>query len=81
MVVDKFGYDGLKESTTTDKDSKHTDKSDTTKEGDLRKLGSFVTYSSYSSLSQEDYKLYDAWTLDNALDVHVCNDIQRSDFR
>ena len=76
--VDKFGYNGLKESTTTD--SKPTDKSDTTKEGDTRKLGSFVTNSSYTS-SQQDYKLYNAWTLDNASDTHVCNDIQRSGFR
>jgi hypothetical protein len=53
--VDKFGYDGLKES-----DSKPAEKSDTTKEGDSRKLGSFVSYSSYTSLSQEDYKLYNA---------------------
>ena len=76
--IDKFGYDGLKESTTTD--SKLIEKSDTTKEGDSRKLGSFSTYSSYTS-SQEDYKLYNAWTLDNALDIYVCNDIHRSGFR
>ncbi|HEV7737643.1 MAG TPA: hypothetical protein VGO47_09780, partial [Chlamydiales bacterium] len=27
------------------------------------------------------YKLYDSWTLDNASDVHLCNDINRSDFQ
>jgi hypothetical protein len=76
--VNRFRYDGLKESTTIEKDSKPT--SDTTKEGDSRKLGSFATHSSFTS-SQEDYKLYNAWTLDNASDTHVCNDIQRSGFR
>jgi hypothetical protein len=58
--VDKFRYDGLKESTTAslEKDLKPT--TDTTKEGDSRKLGSFITYLSYTSSSQEDYKLYNA---------------------
>jgi hypothetical protein len=71
--VDRFKYDGLKDSK---KDSK-----DTTKEGDTHKLGSFVIYSSYTTSNQDEYKLYNSWTLDNASDIHVCNDIQRSGFR
>lgn len=52
------------------------------KEGDSRKIGSFITYSFYSSLGQDlEYKLYNSQTLDNALDIHVCNDIQRNGFR
>jgi hypothetical protein len=48
---DKFEYDGLKESTTTEK--KPT--SDTTKEGDSRKLGSFITYSSSTAIEPRGY--------------------------
>ena len=56
-------------------------KSDTTKEGDSRNLGSFVTHSSFTTSQDSDFKLYNSWTLDNASDIHVCNDIQRSGFR
>jgi hypothetical protein len=42
--IDKFGYDGLKETTPIEK-------VDTTKEGDVRKLGSCSTYSSFTLLS------------------------------
>jgi Reverse transcriptase (RNA-dependent DNA polymerase)/Pol polyprotein, beta-barrel domain len=66
--VDKFKYDGLKDS-----------KKDATKDGDSNKLGSFITYSSFTS--SDDYKLYNSWTLDNASDIHVCNDVNRSGFR
>jgi hypothetical protein len=52
-----------------------------TKEGDSGKPRSFITCSSYALSDQEDYKLYNSWTLDNASDIHVCNDIQRSGFR
>jgi hypothetical protein len=76
--VDKFKYDGLKESKST---TSETPKKDSTKEGDSGKPGSFITCSSYASSDQEDYKLYNSWTLDNASDIHVCNDIQRSGFR
>jgi len=55
-----------------------TPKGLTTKEGDS--LGSFATCSSFST-NQEDFKLYNSWTLDNASDIHVCNDIQRSGFQ
>jgi hypothetical protein len=44
-------------------------------------FGFICTPSSYTSSSQEDYKLYNAWTLDNASDTHVCNDIMRSGLR
>ena len=64
--IDLFKYDGLQDLKPTE---------------DARKLGSYCTYSSYTSSSQEDYKLYNAWTLDNATDIHVCNDIQRSGFQ
>ena len=30
--------------------------------------------------NQDEYKLYNAWTLDNASDIHVCNDANRSGF-
>ena len=70
--VDKFKYDGLKDSTALQKN-------DTTKEGDTGKLGSFTTFSSHAS-SNQDYKLYNSWTLDNASDIHVCNNVKRSGF-
>ena len=73
--VDKFKYDGLKDSKPTS-----IEKSDATKEGNSSKLGSFITHSSFTS-SQEDFKLYNSWTLDNASDIHVCNEIKRSGFR
>jgi hypothetical protein len=44
--IEKFEYDGLK------------DPKPTTKEGDSRKLGSFITYSRFTAL--EDYKLYNS---------------------
>ena len=71
--VEKFKYDGLKGYSTAD-----IRKDDTTKEGDSEQIGSFITYSSFTS--SNDYKLYNAWTLDNASDIHVCNDIKRSGF-
>src|ERR1700709_881527 len=51
--------------------------------------GTFMTVqSTHSNLHSHSYgvksltyKLYDSWTLDNASDVHLCNDINRSDFQ
>ena len=40
--------------------------------------GSFIPHSSFSS--KRYYKLYNAWTLDNVSDTHVCNDVTRSGF-
>ena len=64
--VNKFGYDGLPDP---------MGKSDTTEKDDSssQKLRSFVAYLGFTS--SEDYKLYNSWTLDNASDVHVCNNI------
>ena len=73
QFVDKFKYNSLK-------DFKPTEKKDATKEGNIRKLKSFVTYSYFTSLDQEDYKLYNSWTLNNTLDIHVCNNINKSSF-
>ena len=70
--VDKFKYDGLK----MDGNSKNNDSQ---KDNDSQKAGSFITYSSFTS-NQDDYKLYNTWTLDNASDIHVCNDANRSGF-
>ena len=47
-------------------------------EGDSTKLGSFVAYLSF--IANQDYKLYDMWTLDNTIDIHVYNNGTRSRF-
>ena len=75
--VDRFKYDGLKDSK---KASTSQEKSKESKEGEKEQPSSFVTYSSFHSISKEDYKLYNSWTLDNASDIHVCNDVERSNF-
>jgi hypothetical protein len=33
-----------------------------------------------SSQAPAEYKLYNSWTLDNALDIHVCNDLGRNEY-
>ena len=75
--MDRFKYDGLKDSK---KASTSQEKSKESKEGEKEQPSSFVTYSSFHSISKEDYKLYNSWTLDNASDIHVCNDVERSNF-
>jgi hypothetical protein len=45
--------------------------------------GTFVaTYSAFTESSQApaEYKLYNSWTLDNALDIYICNDLGRSKY-
>jgi hypothetical protein len=45
--------------------------------------GTFATtYSAFIKNSQApaEYKLYNSWTLDNALDIHVCNNLGRSEY-
>ena len=36
---------------------------------------------SFPTNQDSNYKLYNLWTLDNALDIHVCNNILRNRFR
>jgi UPF0716 family protein affecting phage T7 exclusion len=33
-----------------------------------------------SSQAPAEYKLYNSWTLDNTLDIHVCNNLGRSEY-
>ena len=80
--MDKFKYDGLKDlkkaaSTSQDKSK---DTKDSKLQGETEQPSSFVTYSSFHSTSKENYKLYNSWTLDNASDIYICNDIERSNF-
>jgi hypothetical protein len=45
--------------------------------------GTFAaTYSAFIESSQAlaEYKLYNSWTLDNASDIYVCNDLGRSEY-
>jgi hypothetical protein len=41
-----------------------------------------ATYSVFIESSQApvEYKLYNSWTLDNASDIHVCNDLGRNEY-
>jgi hypothetical protein len=41
-----------------------------------------ATYSAFieSSQAPAEYKLYNSWTLDNASDIHVCNNLGRSKY-
>jgi hypothetical protein len=41
-----------------------------------------ATYSAFIESSQAlaEYKLYNSWTLNNASDIHVCNDLGRSKY-
>jgi len=75
-LINKFKYDGLEEKDSKDSKQYDLSKENTTK--DTVKLGSFVAFSSFTS--DQDYKLYKAWTLDNASDIHVCNEEGRSRF-
>ncbi|VCU39291.1 Bgt-20648 [Blumeria graminis f. sp. tritici] len=38
-----------------------------------KSLGAFTANSSFEANFSEEYKLYHSWTLDSALDIHVCN--------
>jgi hypothetical protein len=45
--------------------------------------GTFATtYSAFIESSQAlaEYKLYNSWTLDNTLDIHICNNLGRSEY-
>jgi hypothetical protein len=41
-----------------------------------------ATYSAFTESSQApaEYKLYNSWTLDNTSDIHVCNNLGRSEY-
>jgi hypothetical protein len=41
-----------------------------------------VTYLVFTKSSQVlvEYKLYNSWTLDNTSDIHVCNNLGRSEY-
>jgi hypothetical protein len=41
-----------------------------------------VTYSVFieSSQAPAEYKLYNSWTLDNALDIYICNNLGRNKY-
>jgi hypothetical protein len=41
-----------------------------------------ITYSAFikSSQAPAEYKLYNSWTLDNILDIYVCNNLDRSKY-
>jgi hypothetical protein len=41
-----------------------------------------TTYSVFTKSSQvlAEYKLYNSWTLDNMLDIYVCNNLGRSKY-
>ncbi|VDB84366.1 Bgt-20940-3, partial [Blumeria graminis f. sp. tritici] len=45
-----------------------------------KSLSVFITRSSVNTTNADDYKLYYSWNLDNASDVHVCNDSSISDW-
>ncbi len=76
--IEKFKYDGIKKTSEAKKDS-NSRKASESKDEDSQKAGSFAAYSSFT-LNQDKYKLYNAWTLDNASDIHVCNDPDWSGF-
>jgi hypothetical protein len=45
--------------------------------------GTFAaTYSAFTESSQApvEYKLYNSWTLDNTSDIHICNNLGRSEY-
>ena len=75
--VNKFKYNRLKETTTT---YTQEQKSNTTKNSNIQKPRSFSTYLSFLTNQDSNYKLYNSWTLDNTLDIYVCNNILRSGF-
>jgi hypothetical protein len=41
-----------------------------------------ITYSVFikSSQAPAEYKLYNSWTLDNISDIHICNNLGRSEY-
>ena len=104
--IEKFKYDGWKDSkkeSTTDKEtlklqtsmnkdkekrrkkskaSKNTEsQNDSGSESESTIALGLITHSSFQSRTVRGRKLYNSWTLDNASDIHVCNDPRRSSFR
>ena len=75
--IRRFKYDGLNDFKASAEESKESKDNDSSKS---QQIGTFITYSSYNLSSSNDFKLYNAWTLDNASDIHVCNDFKRSNF-
>jgi hypothetical protein len=41
-----------------------------------------IIYSAFTKSSQAlaEYKLYNSWTLDNILDIYICNDLGRNKY-
>jgi hypothetical protein len=71
----KFKYNGLMDMDKQSRDTKPLDEKTT------KSLGSYATYTLFYTNNTDTYKLYNEWTLDGGLDVHVCNDTGRNGFR
>lgn len=63
-----FGYDGF-DDTPTDKEKERKPKA------------AAPAYHVFSGVTNGDFKLYNAQLLDPGSDIHICNDIQRANFK
>ena len=63
----------------TDKQSKDN-KPLNNKPSKNQSLGSYATYASFNT-NTDVYKLYNKWTLNRGLDVHICNHMDRNRFQ
>ena len=78
-ILDTFKYDGYANPPVTSSTT-GTGSGNASDDKKPKALGSFTTYSSFQTRSMDDYKLYNAWTLDGGSDTHVCNDESRSNW-
>ena len=87
----KYKYDGFNKIENEKKakgDSTNTtpvgkDSNKTSNELESNKPAAFVTHlihSSFQTGKNHSFKLYNSWIIDNASDIHVCNDQSRSRF-
>ncbi len=76
-ILDTFKYDRYVNPPVTSSTT-GTSSGNASDDKKSKALGSFTTYSSFQTRSIDDYKLYNAWTLDRGSDTHVYNDESRS---
>jgi hypothetical protein len=79
-----FKYDGL------DKGTKATDGpppnsaisgTENANQPNTPRVTAVTAHTSFTKACTGEYKLYNCWMIDNATNIHVCNDARRSGFR
>jgi len=77
---DSDSEDSDSEDSDSDDDSDNSRSRSKSRSKSNKTAASLVVYSALGS-SKDRKRLYNSWTLDNASDIHVCNDENRSEFK